>query len=257
MSFRRASCTVLLCLGVQPTLAGDVTVEIKPNKSVYLLGEPVFVTTKVTNSSSEPIKLIYHNAPTVDPRVRSVADLRFGSDPAKLEHWSDSLRPVFRVRPATFSPEQIATIELVMLYNAEHGFYAKKSGTYWIQGRAVQQLERPNPYVEYLTDPIAIEVREPPEYDRETWEWLKSHEGEYGRLVQTPRDAELSPEFLARCDRLSARSTSVYTHWLAVHLSRWWGPHGNASKARKFKEIALKTAAFANVGGKEQEAPPQ
>ncbi|MCO6439138.1 MAG: hypothetical protein J5J06_18770 [Phycisphaerae bacterium] len=255
MSLPQASWAVLLFLGVQTSLAGDVTIEIKPNKSVYYLGEPVFVTATVTNSSSAPIKLIYHNAPTVDQRMISVADLRFGTDPQKLEHWSGLRRVIYEVGPATFVSGQSATLELVMLYTSEGAFYTEEPGTYWIQGRAVQQVDRLNPYIEYLTEPIAIQVQAPPERDRETWEWLKAHKDEYGRLIQTPWDAELSPEFLAHCDRLSARSTSVYTHWLAEYLGRWWGPHGNAWKGRKFREIAKATAGLEKDRSEESEPP--
>ncbi|MEK6674388.1 MAG: hypothetical protein AABZ47_01890 [Planctomycetota bacterium] len=225
---------------------GSLTVRVEPHKAVIVLGEPVLITTTVTNEGSEPMKLSHHNVPTIDQHSLSVVDLMFGADEENLEHWSDYLRPLGKTGPRTLAPDESLSFDLVMLYNRKDGFFATTPGKYWIQGRVVIA---PSPYVEILTTPIAIEVREPPRAERAVWQWLSANKDEYGRLVQVPWEAKLSEEFVQECNRICTETTSSYGEYLALFLSRWYceGPNKDAAKSQRFAEIAKVKATSEKV----------
>jgi len=133
-----------------------------------------------------------------------------------------------------------------MLYNRKAGFWADAPGTYWISGRAVVVA---NPYVEILSEPVKIEVREPLEKDRSTWEWLDAHKDEYGRLVQIPWMAELPEEFVQACAQKAETSESTYEGYVALSLSRWYrdGTGKDAQQAARFARIAKRSASSDRV----------
>jgi len=227
--------------------SGDaLNVRVEPHKSTFFVGEPVLITAVVTNPGSEPVKVFYHNAPTLAPDPPSIVDLLFGADELHVEHWSDGLRKVSKMGPKLIAPGESVTIDLVMLFSREDGFFVKVPGTYWIQGRAVIAS---SPYVEVLSPPVAIEVREPSRVDRSAWQWLDAHKEEYGRLVQTPWEAKMSDEFLEECDRLCSASQSKYVEYLALFLSRSYreGPKKDAAEAGRFADIAKTKASSEKI----------
>lgn len=221
-----------------------LTVRVEPDKLEVVLGEPLFITVTAVNEGTHPMKLIHHNAPTY--RGSSVVDLRIGRDTDHMKRWDDGLRPVSRRVPKTLQPGESVSVVLVMLYNRKAGFWADAPGTYWISGRAVVVA---NPYVEILSEPVKIEVREPLEKDRSTWEWLDAHKDEYGRLVQIPWMAELPEEFVQACAQKAETSESTYEGYVALSLSRWYrdGTGKDAQQAARFARIAKRSASSDRV----------
>ncbi|MEK6674437.1 MAG: hypothetical protein AABZ47_02145 [Planctomycetota bacterium] len=224
----------------------SLAVRVEPHKAVVIVGEPILVSAMVTNEGSGPVELIHHNGPTLAHIPFCVAALRFGDDEERLNEWSDNLRVREKMEPKLLPPGESITVDLVMLYNRKDGFFAVTPGKYWIQGRVVIA---PSPYVEILTAPIAIEVREPPRAERAVWQWLSANKDEYGRLVQVPWEAKLSEEFVQECDRICTQTTSLYDEYLAYFLSRWYreGPNKDAAKSQRFAEIAKAKATSEKV----------
>ncbi|MEK6674439.1 MAG: hypothetical protein AABZ47_02155 [Planctomycetota bacterium] len=239
-----------------PVSADMLTVEVTPHKSVVVLGEPVLISATVANTGPEPVKLIHHNAPTLVRERWSVVDLKLGQGEAQPKRWSDELRELIEASHKFLPPGEIISVDLVMLYNRENGFFATTPGKYWIQGRIVIA---PSPYVEILTTPISIEVREPPRAERVVWQWLNEHKDVYGRLVQVPWEAKLSEEFVQECDRICTETTSAYGEYLALFLSRWYreGPNKDAAKSQRFAEIAKAKASSEKVRTEAEKLLPQ
>lgn len=221
-----------------------LTLRLELHKTEVIVGEPVLITATAENEGSEPLELIYHNAPTL--REMSVVDLRLGTDENQMKRWSGELRPAERVQPRILRPGESVTVEMVMLFNRRNGFFAESTGTFWIAGRAVI---RAKPYIEVLTTPIKIEVREPPRADRATWAWLDAKKEEYGRLIQIPWMAKLSEEFVRECANTCDTSHSTYAEYLALSLSRWYreGPRKDVQQATRFAEIAKERASSERI----------
>jgi hypothetical protein len=229
------SFLLILISGIAPAMGHDVTVRIGVHKPVFALGEAVIVSATVVNNGTEAAKLMHHNAPTLMEDKVSTVDLLFGPDPERLKRWSDRLRDARRTNPRSLAPGESVTVDLVMLFNAEDGFFATEPGRYWIQGRIVA-----HDIGEVLSPPVPIEIREPSPSDRATWGWLNAHKEEYGRLVQIPWEAKPSDEFLQESARLCDTSPSAYVEYLALFLSRSYreGPKKDAVQAARFAEIA-------------------
>jgi|GEM_PF-2065725 len=223
-----------------------VNVRVSPHKAVVTVGEPVLITATVTNEGSRPVTLIYHNAPTLMRRPPSVVELRFGTESGQLLSWSDGLRKIGKRAPKVIPPGASVMTELVMLFNRRSGFFTEDPGTYRISGRVVIVA---SPYIEILTTPITIEVRQPPRTERRTWLWLDAQREHYGRLIQVPWMAKLPDEFVTNCREFCATSDSVYVEYLALGLSRWYaeGPGRNRTEAARFAEIARTRASSERV----------
>lgn len=228
--------------------SSSIVVEVRPHKYSILIGEPLVVSMKVTSHASEVVEIIHHNSPTLSRRELSIVDLLLGTDAEHMEHWSDLLRPLYRTSPRRLAPRERVEIDLVMLFNSEDGFFATKSGKYWIQGRAVTTLKEQE-YTEFLSEPIEIEVREPTPTERGTWMWLDGHKEEYGRLVQIPWEVKPSESFLAECDRLCRETSTPYVEYLAYFLSRSYreGPNKNAEQSTRYAEIAKTKATSEKI----------
>lgn len=223
--------------------AHDVTVEVHAGKVQYRLGEPVLVSATVVNVSEAPVQLTYHNAPTFNESTVSIVDLRLGSTPDQMNRWGDDFRDRLSTVPRTIQPREKIEVDLVMLYNnRQEGFFATSPGRYYIAGRIVIVG---NPFVEIVSDSIAIDILSPSTAeDRTNWQWLDAHKEEYGRMVQLPWGAELSDDFLREAARRCEASQSVYSEYLGLFLSRAYreGPKKDAELASRFAQIAMERA---------------
>jgi hypothetical protein len=233
----------VVCLVALAASASDdaLDVRVEPHKSVVFVGEPVLITAVVTNSGSEPVEVIHHNAPSLYGTL-SVVDLLLGANEEHLKRWDDLLRPAIRTEPRLVPPGGSITVDLVMLFNSKDGFFATEPGRYWIRGRIFANGE-------VLGPSVAIEVRAPSPSDQATWEWLNAHKEEYGRLVQIPWEAKLSEEFLQESARLCDTSPSAYVEYLALFLSRSYreGPKKDAAQAARFADIAKARASSEKI----------
>ena len=241
-----------------PASASDDTLDVRvePHKSVVIVGEPLLITATVTNRGSEPVQLIHHDAPTLALYPRSVVELRLGPDEEHLVAWSDGFRKLAKTAPRLLPPGESITVDLVMLFNSQDGFFTTTPGKYWISGRVVVVAK---PYVEIVSTPVEIEVREPSPSDKAAWEWLNAHKEDYGRLVQVPWRGKLSEEFLRECNRTCDTSPSGYVEYLALFLSRSYreGPKKDAAQAARFAEIARAKASSEKTRSEAEKLLPQ
>lgn len=225
-----------------PTIAQQITVEIQSHKTMVVLGEPVFISATVVNHGPEAVNLIHHNAPTVTQGQLSVIDLCLSGEGTESKRWGHGFGIVKKTSPKLLPPERSMTIDMIMLFNREDGFFATTPGKYWMAGRVVIDT---NPYLEVFSDPFEIEVRAPSAMiDSRNWDWLSTNKGEYGRMVQVPWVAKLSDEFLREAGRRCEASQSIYNEYLGLFLSRCYreGPKKDAELASRFAQIALERA---------------
>jgi len=212
-----------------------LSIRVEPDKSTVILGEPVFITATAMNRGSKPVELIYHNAPAY--AGYAFVDLHFAHGEKHTRSWRDDLRPRKEQSPMLVRPGESVAVELVMLFNSREGLFADKPGTYWIRGRAVIVAD---PYIEVFSDPVKIEVVEPPKDQQATWKWLEAHKQEYGRLIQVPWEAKLPDSFVEQCAQICDDPQSVYVEYLALSLSRWYreGAGKDRAEAARYARIA-------------------
>ncbi len=252
---------VLIVVQTESDDSGLITVDIAAQSDNVAIGQPVLFSVTVINHLKDTVKLINHNAPTLEAGTLSSVDLLLSEDGGHFERWSDRLRPRERTEPSILLAGERIEIDLVLLFSLRGGFFATESGKYLVRVRIVA-----HDLGEILSAPIAIEVREPSPSDRTAWQWLDAHKEEYGRLVQIPWEAELSDEFAREAGRLAETSRSVYAEYLALFLGRWYdeGKGKDAEQAARFAEIAKAKASSEKVRSeaekllaKFQKKPPQ
>ncbi|MEK6674390.1 MAG: hypothetical protein AABZ47_01900 [Planctomycetota bacterium] len=126
---------VALLVLVAPSLAAresQLAVQVELQKTVMVLGEPIIVSTIVHNLGSEPVEIYHQNAPTYELYPRCVVEARFGPDIAHMVGWSDGLRKVRKTGPKLLPQGESITMDLVILFNRQEGFFAATQGKYWI-----------------------------------------------------------------------------------------------------------------------------
>lgn len=218
----------------------DLAVHVETHKSTLVLGEPLFITVRVRNESTEPAKVAAQSSPGYERRSRNPFLVMISTDGNRYHAWFDGFRPTEKTSPIELAPGAELSSELVILFTNGDGFAFEQPGEYWVLVKV--NVSHPD-MVSFQSEPIKVTVTRPGRESLEAWSVLGSEKfsKKYGELIQMPWYAKLSADDLEECDGIiRLYPNSIYPEYLALYLGRWYleGAQTDKIQGRGYLQIA-------------------